>query len=289
MNVKSLLRKAVGAKKGETINDALIHKRIHIEKLFYRKRYSTDELKSAIRTCGVKAGDIIMVHCSWRNMYNYDGTPEDVIEILKNIVGDTGTILMPSYGSDRYSFDINNTPSNAGVLSEVFRKQSNVQRSACTHFSVAGWGKDSDEILCEHIKSHYGFDRYSPCYKLGSYTNSKVLFLGLGAEPTKISIFHCAGAHLKDKDEKLNELLSYIYESELIIQGIRYKKEMYIRKPGHKNNTAVFRKIFRSLVKKKCTKLSNLDIVLINAEEAINNSIAFAEKGEYCYKNMSVL
>ena len=193
---------------------------------------------------------------------------------------------MPCYGADRTVFDVNNTPSNAGVLSEVFRNQNGVQRSACTHFSVAGIGKNADEILREHVNSRYGFDENSPCFKLSCYPMGKVLFLGLGSEPTKISIFHCAGAYLKEKDKKLNKLLSHEYDSELIINGVGYKKRMYIRRPGHKNDKTSFRKIFRSLKDKNAVKLSNLDIVVINANEAFSQAVEFAKKGIYCYKGM---
>lgn len=286
---RTIVRAMIGAKINENITDALERKKIGIEKLFYKNKYSTDMLKLALKACGISNGDIVMVHCAWRNMYNFNGRPEDVIQMLKELVGKSGTILMPSYGADRNQFDVDNTPSNAGVLSEVFRNQKDVLRSACTHFSVAGIGKDRDSILSDHIKSEYGFDKYSPCFKLGEYPTGKVLFLGLGAEPTKISIFHCAGAYLRNRDKRLNKLLSYEYESELILSGISIKKKMYIRYPGHGNDNTVFKTIYRSLKNKKSIKLSNLDIVVINAHEAIQQAISYAKKGVYCYKNMNNL
>lgn len=288
MNVKLLLRRIIGTKENETIDDALIRKRINFEKHFFKKKYTSEELKEALLGCGIAKGDSVLVHCSWRNMYNFTGTPIDAINIIKELVGDEGIILMPCYGPDRNVFDVDNTPSSAGVLSEVFRNQKYVKRSSCTHFSIAGWGKNVDELLSEHIKSNYGFDKFSPCFKLGNHKNGKILFLGLGAEPTKISIFHCAGAYLRDKDEKVRKLLSNEYESELIIQGVSYKKRMYIRQPGHKNDKTVFKRIFRDLRNKKVKKLSNLDVVVISAEEAIKKSIEYAENGIYCYKNMDV-
>jgi aminoglycoside 3-N-acetyltransferase len=287
MNIKKIFRKILGVRENENISDALVRKRIKIEKLIYKTKFNTAELETIIRDCGICSGDNVLVHCSWRNMYNYDGSPEDIIKMLKELVGTEGTILMPCYGSDRSRFDVDNTPSSAGVLSEVFRHQKGVMRSNCTHFSVAGFGKNASVLLEEHINSKYGFDECSPCYKLGKYSNGKVLFLGLGSEPTKISIFHCAGAYLREKDQKLGKLLSYEYESNLIINGITYKKKMYIRQPGHKNNNASFKKIFRHIEDKQVKKISNLDIVVINAHEAIHQAISFAEKGVYCYKGMS--
>ncbi len=286
MTLKSIIRKIIGAKENETIVDALKRKIIKIEKTFYKSKYTTEMLETALKACGITSGDIVMVHCAWRSMYNYNDTPEKLIDLLKELVGENGTILMPCYGADRKKFDVNNTPSNAGVLSEIFRLQSGVIRSCCTHFSVAGIGKKVDEILADHINSRYGFDEHSPLYKLEKYNNSKILFLGLGARPTKISIFHCAGALLRNQDEKFNKLLSNEYESELIIDGTIYKKKMYIREIGHKNDTKSFKKIFMSIKDKKIVKLSNLDIVVINAKEAFCQAVKYAKKGVYCYKNM---
>lgn len=284
--LRKIIRAVIGAKKNENINDAIERKLIQIEKRFYKSRYSTNMLKAALENCEISNGDILFVHCSWRNMYNYDGGPEDVIEMLKALVGQSGTILMPSYGADRKWFDVAETPSNAGVLSEVFRQQMGVLRSACTHFSVAGTGRNAEDILEGHIRSQYGFDQYSPLFKLGEYANSKVLFLGLGSEPTKISIFHCAGAFLREHNAKLKKLLSYEYESVLVLNGNPQKKKMYIRLPGHKNDNKVFRKIFRSIKNRKRAKISNLDVVVINAREAIQQAILYAENGIYCYKRM---
>lgn len=286
MDPKRIIRKAIGAREKENIEDALLRKKTAIEKHIYTTGYSTEMLRETIRSCGISEGDIVMVHCSWRNMYNYDGTPEDVIEMLRSIVGESGTVLMPSYGPDRFSFDVQRTPSAAGVLSEVFRKQDGVYRSRCTHFSVSGSGKDAEELLSDHVNSRYGFDGHSPLAKLSGCPNGKVLFLGLGSRPTKISIFHCAGAYLRDSDDKLKRLLSKEYESELIDEGAHYTKSMYIRQPGHGNDKASFRRIFDSLNEKKVKKISNLDVVVIDAAEAFGQAVDFARRGIYCYKAM---
>ncbi len=293
MNIHAILRAAIraiiDAKENETIDDALRRIGIRFEKIFCKRKFSTFMLKTALTECGISKGDIVMVHCSWRNMYNYDGRPEDVIAMFKDLVGESGTLLMPCYGADLTRFDVDNTPSNAGVLSEVFRHQKNVRRSACPNFSVAGLGANCDRLLSEHVKSQYGFDEFSPVYKLGEYPNGKEVFLGLGSEPTKISVFHCAAVKLRNRDAKFNKLLSYEYESDLIFNGVNKKKRMYTRCLGHKNNNMVFKSIFRSLKKKKSIKISNVDVVVINAQEAIEQAVLYAERGIYCYKRMNKL
>lgn len=289
MNYKRIIRRIIKAKEAETVKDALIRHKTNLSKYFYHQKYDTQSLKSIFVDCGIEKGDIVLVHASWRNMYNYLGTPDDVIQLLFDLVGETGTVLMPCYGIDRLVFDVDNTVSSAGVLSETFRKTQGVIRSKCTHFSVAGKGAEAEDLLSDHFYSEYGFDTFSPCYKLALRDNAKILFLGLGRVPTKISIFHCAGAILKEIDPKLKKLLSYKYTSTLIDNGQEYSKQMYIRQPGHGNKAQNFRLIFNQLSSKKQRKISNLDVVAINAKEALEKAVENAKHGVYCYKKMSSL
>lgn len=287
--IRLVIRSIIGVREHESIVDALDRIFSRIMRLLYREKYTTNMLEKALRQCGLSEGDAVLVHCSWRRMFNYEGSPECLISLLMRIVGKNGTILMPCYGHDRLYLDVENTPSQAGVLSEVFRKMDGVRRSACTHFSVAGIGRDADSILSEHINSQYGFDQYSPCYKLCTHENGKVLLLGLGSKPTKISIFHCAGWLLRDSDTKLKKLLSYEYDTELVFRDCHLTKKMIQRMPNHRNHKANFRRILKSITNKKHVKLSNMDIVVIDAKEALTKSVVGAEKGIYCYHNMNTL
>lgn len=286
--VRQIIRCLFKARDKESFSDTLDRHLTTIEKCFFTRKFETPALKDALLACGLGRGDTVFVQASWRKFYNYTGTPEDVIRLLESIVGENGTIAMPSYGSDRTRFDVQNTPSSAGVLSEVFRLQPGVRRSSCTHFSVAAKGRLTDDLIAEHELSRYGFDEHSPCFKLAGIMNAKIVFLGLGKEPTKISIFHCAGAALRETDSNLKSVLSKEYESVLVNSGVEEKKKMYFRQPGHENKKSAFRKIFRSLKSMKYRKLSNLDIVVIDATEAYSQAVKYAKAGKYCYKNMHV-
>ena len=288
MGIKKSIRKLFKVREYETFRDAADRYRTRISKVFFRRKYSGEELKAALERAGLCRGDTVLVHAAWRNFYNFSGTPEEAVGILWSIVGETGTIMMPCYGNDRSFLDIRKTPSAAGVLSETFRTMEGVKRSHCTHFTVAVKGRNEDLLISEHGKSTYGFDRYSPCFKLAGVPDSKVLFLGLGKVPVKISIFHCAGALLSEEDPKLRQLLSRQYRSVLVDEfGIERQKDMVIRIPGHGNDEKVFRKIFGSIEKRRAVRISNLDIVAIDAKEALDRAVEYARSGIYCYKNMS--
>lgn len=282
--VRNFIRAILIVREEETISNAVDRYFVKIKKLFYTTKFDSMDLKNALLELGLTSGDNLMVHSSWRQFYNYSGNPEEIINIICDIIGNEGTLCMPSYGSNRLFFDIENTPSNAGVISEVFRNLPKVHRSESTHFSIAALGPLAENIVKYHFYSEYGFDRFSPYYRFSTLNNAKILFLGLGSEPTKISLFHCAAYILKDEDPYLKDLLSYRYTSELVKDGKIYKKEMISRKPGHKNNNKVFKKIYRAIQNKSNTTISNLDIVVIDAGEGLKKAIEFTIEKIYCYK-----
>lgn len=287
--IRDALRKTLRARETETVKDAINRKMIQLSKMFFKKKYGVKELKDAIEKCGIDQGDIVLVHSAWRSFYNFLGWPEDVVDVIIEIVGKDGIVLMPSYGNDKTFFDVDNTPSSAGVISEVFRNREDVRRSRCSHFSVAAWGIRSEEIINDHENSIYGFDEHSPCYKITQMKNAKVLFLGLGKRPSKISIFHCAGWTSRSSDTKLMNLYTASYQSSLKYDGRVYSRQMVDRLSGHGNDEKVFRKILLSLQSLKKIKISNLDIVSINASDGFETAKKYIGRGIYCYKNMNGL
>lgn len=283
--VRSAVRKALGAREYETIGNTINRRKINISKIFWREKISEEKLKSALIDAGIHQGMNVFIHCSWRQFYNFEGNPEDVIRIIEELIGQEGTILMPAFGAQRNFLDVELTPSNAGVLSEVFRNQKNTLRSACTHFSVSARGKNAEKLLKDHFYSSYGFDEFSPMYKLAQMENSKILFLGLSKKPTTISLFHCAGYLKRYKSDFLKEkIFTEQMKTILIVDEKTCKKNMITRNPRSKNNKKVFRKIFSSLKENKQITISNLDIVTINAKEGLDKALDYTSKGIYCYK-----
>ena len=282
--IRKSIRNIIGARENETIENALDRKLTKIQKIIYKRSFSKDELRTALHKVGVNEGTVLMVHCSWRKFYNFEGKPEDVIELLKELIGDSGTLLMPSYGSDLSYFDVNNTVSDAGVLSEVFRVMPSTLRGQTSHFAICGYGTKVHEILDDNINSRYGFDEKSAYYKFSQLPNAKVLFLGLGKEPTKISLFHCANYQLKNSNEYIGNIITHKYSAKLVIGNDILKKEMITRTKSTKNNKRVFKKILRSMSNRKYEKISNIEVVCIDAKEGIEKTIEFANKGIYCYK-----
>lgn len=137
--------------------------------IFMVTAITKDQIVSGLRALGVKPGFALEVHSSLRSFGYVEGGAETVIEALKDAVGGTGAIVMPSF---RLSPDYPLTeqdkklgltlkikilqedeePSRMGIVSETFRKMPGV-RTGKGIFRVSAWGRDA----AEHAAS--GFQR----------------------------------------------------------------------------------------------------------------------------------
>lgn len=146
-----------------------------------QKIYYSDFLH-VLKNAGINKGDVVFVHSDisvFGKLCILDRALllENLINILKESVGDEGTLIMPTFS---YSFcrneifDVQNTKSSVGVLGEFFRKQPDIARTIHPIFSVALWGRYKNRLL--NI-SHDSFDKDSIFGKLHRI-KGKILFLG---------------------------------------------------------------------------------------------------------------
>ena len=103
--------------------------------------------------CGVNSGDTLLVHSNLkRTLVNarrkgIQLTPDDILDSFLDCLGSSGTLMLPLFNFDfptTKHFDIRNTPSQMGALTEVARKRSNVVRTGHPIYSFAIFGKEKD-------------------------------------------------------------------------------------------------------------------------------------------------
>ena len=124
-----------------------------------------DEIIQKLKEVGLKSGDTVMVHTSLGKMGYVCGGAQAVIEALMEVVGDSGTIMMPTQSwknldpktgvhweadqkdwqliRDNWSpYDKNLTPTNTmGAVAEMFRQVPGSVRSDHPARSVCAWGR----------------------------------------------------------------------------------------------------------------------------------------------------
>jgi aminoglycoside 3-N-acetyltransferase len=145
------------------------------------------DLESQLKTLGIKAGDDVLVHCAFSKLGAVAGGPQTFIDALKNVIGEKGNLLMPSspnasfqldYIQNLQLFDVDNDVSKMGAVSEVFRKNDRVFRSAHPTEPVCVWGKEAIWYTEGHEKDGTAYGPNSPFKKLAD-KGGKILYIGV--------------------------------------------------------------------------------------------------------------
>ncbi len=168
----------------------------HIKAFMLRgKKTTLNDLKNAlVGELGIKKGDRLVVVSSFGNL-NARYSPKDVIELLMSIVTEEGGIMMPYYpptnstiwAKEGSVFDMNETTSGMGILTNVFSIMPGVVKSIHPTKAVCIWGKDAASVAEGHevaATPYYWGSPYGEYLKLGS----KSLGLGLKNIPMVHSI-----------------------------------------------------------------------------------------------------
>ena len=121
------------------------------------KTVDKDEIAAGLRELGVKRGMGVMVHSSLSSFGWVVGGAEAVIDALKEVVGEEGTILMPSFnhgapfreGEAGY-YDPLVTPTTNGRIPDTFWRMPHVYRSLNPTHPYAAWGANARRYVENH-------------------------------------------------------------------------------------------------------------------------------------------
>lgn len=139
----------------------------------------TSELQEKLTVLGIRTGDSVIFHTSLKSFGTIEGGAKCIIDSLRTLVGNGGTLMVPTFTySDTTHFDVNASPSKTGTLTEIFRKLPEAKRSFSPTHSVAVIGARSDEYISDHLHTApLGIN--SPIARLAS-ADGWVLLLGVG-------------------------------------------------------------------------------------------------------------
>lgn len=147
----------------------------------------TDIMIDDLKRLGINEGDTIFMHASLKSL-GEKIEPLDVIKALRDCVGESGTIVLPALSymycnKENPIFDYNKTPSNIGVIPEVFRTQcKDVLRSLAPTHSCCSAGRMADFVTNGHILDNTPCGPNSP-FRRVMELGGKILFLGCGMRP----------------------------------------------------------------------------------------------------------
>jgi len=160
---------------------------------------SKEDIKTGLRKLGLKKGDIVGVHSSLSSFGYVEGGTDVVIDALLEVVGEEGTIVMPTHSANLLEvqrtpeeiamgvlwlykilpYDPKGTSCTTGTIPEAFRKRKRAIRGSHPVFSLAAIGSKAEE---------FAESRWEKLLELDGY----ILLIGVG-----LSV--CTAMHLAEK------------------------------------------------------------------------------------------
>lgn len=117
------------------------------------REYRVCDLQKALQELEIRKGDTICVHSQIYSL-GMPGMPRSeylntILNVLKEAVGENGTLIMPVFSysfCEKQVFNVQESKSTVGLLTEFFRNSEGVLRTVHPIFSFAVWGRRKEEL-----------------------------------------------------------------------------------------------------------------------------------------------
>ena len=148
---------------------------------------SAEDIVADLRDLGVAPGDHLGLGISLKSLGPVTGGPDALIDAILEAVGESGTILIPTYtaahrlsevrsGKDTILFDPGSTPSYTGIVGEKVRTRESAVRSRHPTNSMAAIGRLAVHFTEGHDETAPAYSPYSRLAAAGG----KILSIGIG-------------------------------------------------------------------------------------------------------------
>lgn len=119
-----------------------------------------ESILAALQAVGVKSGDTLYVASSMGGLGMMADPLGETLGALFDAVGQEGTLVMPTFNfsfCEGAPFDLGQTPSNCGQLTEAFRLLPGVLRSCSPPYhTIAAWGKHAKALTEKYSTTSFG-------------------------------------------------------------------------------------------------------------------------------------
>ena len=144
-----------------------------------------NELLTGFQQTNVKKGDTIMVHTSYKSLGGVEGGVDTVINVMHELVGSDGTVLFPNFNftswAEQHYFDILETPSKMGAITENARMRPDTKRTPHPMYSFAVLGHRAEQFAaCEDVEAYGPNSTFALFHK----TNGTIISIGLDFNST---------------------------------------------------------------------------------------------------------
>jgi aminoglycoside N3'-acetyltransferase len=235
-----------------------------------------------INDMNITRNDIVMVHTSLHNINMIDFQPEDLIYLLKMIVGTKGTLLMPIFAESRnkiINYELTYYDWSAffrnDLIIELFRQMPDTIQSCGTTESFVAWGKMAKNIAEDHYQFGNGFNKDNLFYKL-YLMKAKIIGIGvplpgfsfrnaIDYKDNKDSLQRYSGISNKESIDFNVENIKGYY-NHILFDTVNFKSQHKIFKHFEEGELRVFRK-------------RGIPFFWINAEKFYSKTLLFSKSG----------
>ena len=253
--------------------------------------FSILTLQDTIRGLGLQQGDVVMVHVSMRRFKGFRGTPYDVIDVLLDTIGLQGTLLMPSmpFQSSAVDFvksgivlDVRSTESKMGIVTELFRRCPETQRSLHPTHPILAQGAKAERMLADHLKVHTPCGHHSPFDNL-LQEDGQILLLGSGINTN--TFYHYLEEVFEERQPS-SPLTGDTYQISVIDHDGRTHtifNRLYDPIMSRMRNQIILEEHMKAVGMWRESQLGDLQIILLRAKDVYVAMEGLLEKGMHCY------
>jgi aminoglycoside N3'-acetyltransferase len=256
-------------------------KRLWLSKQIYRRPIAVTELRQQLIDLGVTPGRTLWVQSSWNEFFNLAMRPSEVIDLLRDLLGPSGTLAMPAFPIDQNParvFLVDRTPVYTGLLCETFRRYPGVRRSIHLSSSVCAIGPNADYLIRDHHLTAMPWGKDSPFCRL---MDVDARLLGLGAGFKFMTPLHAVECLLYDEVPFFRK----VFDGTIRYRWKRTNGETgeheYMKRTGD-IRPARLRRYFGSDI---CAdaRISNLRMLAADAKPFIEHAVALGRSGITVY------
>ncbi|WP_338470938.1 AAC(3) family N-acetyltransferase [Niallia sp. XMNu-256] len=153
--------------------------------------YTKLDLLNHLKQMGIDKNGTILVHSSMKSIGQVEGGADTVLDSFSKYMNN-GLLVFPTHtwkyiNAENPRFYVSDSPSNVGLLTELFRKRPGVIRSWHPTHSVAALGKGAQEFVAGNEQ----FD--TPCARESSWgklLDQKATILLIGVDLRRCTYIH---------------------------------------------------------------------------------------------------
>jgi aminoglycoside 3-N-acetyltransferase len=159
-----------------------------------------------LRSLGLDVGDAVLVHSALSRIGYVAGGAPAVVDAFLDVLGPAGTLAVPTFpftGSmlahvrSDPGFDVDETTSKMGAITEELRTRPGALRSLEPTHPVAALGPAAAFLVEDHVNGAGSCDEHSPLYRLtrvngGAAGGSSAYILLLGVDFRNCTLLHAA-------------------------------------------------------------------------------------------------